>query len=131
MSEHAPPPRSKLDVLYRDVLGEIAPLMDRVETAIKAADALMQRSHVQPEQAGIKGSEASSGRSADEETARRFSRSARDMDLATRALQAATVSYKQAALRHAWLTALLGLVAGFIGGALAGIALGGLWIAAP
>ena len=124
MAGPPPTPRSKLDVLYREVLGEMAPLISRIEAAIEAADALMERSREMPNNLRQMLTETSQQHT--EDATRKLARSARELEAATRALNVAAVATTQAARRHVWLTIILALAAGFLGGALAGIALGGL-----
>jgi len=122
-------PRTKVDVLYQEVLGEVAPLVTRVEAAIAAAEALHAVGRTLPED--LRRVLAEVGPSLARDASRSLGRSARELEAATRTLSDAAAAVTQSARRHAWHTIGLSMAAGFLGGALAGLALGGLLFPMP
>jgi BMFP domain-containing protein YqiC len=143
MDAHTPPsgPRSKLDLLYHEVLGEVAGLVDRLETATSDLDRAQQQMQSMSETQQMLPQQLSRHLSTTLETAakpmnQQLQQAIQAMlnDTSTRLDQLSQESAKYARIAHqsARRMALIALAvssaAGVLGGLLAGLALGQLLI---
>ena len=133
----ASPARTKLDLLYHDVLGEVASLVDRLETVNASLETVQQQiqvvadtQQVLPQQlarhlATTLEATAKPIHQQHQQTIQAMldSTSTRLDHLAQEAAQWARITH-QSARRMALIAAVIGGVAGVLGGLLAGLALG-------
>src|SRR5690606_12719388 len=139
MDAHTPPsgPRSKLDLLYHDVLGEVAGLVDRLEAVTRNLDAAQQQRRSMSETQQRRPQQLSRRLSASLETAakagnQQFQQAsqARRNDTGTRLDQLSRESAQYARIAHqsarrmAIIALAVGGAAGVLGGLLAGLAIG-------
>lgn len=141
MNAHTPPggPRSKLDLLYHEVLGEVAGLVDRLEAATRTLDAAQQQMQSMSETQQMLPQQLSRHLSTTLETAakpvnQQFQQAIQAMlnDTSTRLDQLSRESAQYARIAHqsarrmAIIALAVGGAAGVLGGLLAGLALGQL-----
>lgn len=143
MNAHTPPsgPRSKLDLLYHEVLGEVAGLVDRLETATSDLDRAQQQMQSMSETQQMLPQQLSRHLSSTLETAAKpvnqqlqqaiqamlNDTSTRLEQLSRESAQYARIAH-QSARRMAIIALAVGSAAGVLGGLLAGLALGQLLI---
>lgn len=143
MNAHTPPggPRSKLDLLYHEVLGEVAGLVDRLEAVTRTLDAAQQQMQSMSETQQMLPQQLSRHLSTTLETAakpvnQQFQQAIQAMlnDTSTRLDQLSRESAQYARIAHqsarrmAFIALAVGGAAGVLGGLLAGLALGQLLI---
>ena len=143
MDAHTPPsgPRSKLDLLYHEVLGEVADLVGRLETVARSLDTAQQQMQAMSEAQQDHPQQLSRHLSATLETAakpvnQQFQQAIQAMlhDTGTRLDQLSRESAQYARIAHqsarrmALIALAVGGTAGVLGGLLAGLALGQLLI---
>lgn len=143
MDAHTPPsgPRSKLDLLYHEVLGEVAGLVDRLETATRTLDTAQQQMQSMSEAQQMLPQQLGRHLSATLEAAAKpvnlqLQQSLQSMlsDTGTRLDQLSRESAQYARIAHqsarrmAFIALVVGGTAGVLGGLLAGLALGQLLI---
>ncbi|MCX5564305.1 hypothetical protein [Alcaligenes phenolicus] len=143
MDAHTPPsgPRSKLDLLYHEVLGEVAGLVDRLETATRTLDTAQQQMQSMSEAQQMLPQQLGRHLSATLEAAAKpvnlqLQQSLQSMlsDTGTRLDQLSRESAQYARIAHqsarrmALIALVVGGTAGVLGGLLAGLALGQLLI---
>lgn len=143
MDAHTPPggPRSKLDLLYHEVLGEVAGLVDRLEAATRTLDTAQQQMQSMSEAQQMLPQQLGRHLSATLEAAAKpvnlqLQQSLQSMlsDTGTRLDQLSRESAQYARIAHqsarrmALIALVVGGTAGVLGGLLAGLALGQLLI---
>lgn len=143
MDAHTPPsgPRSKLDLLYHEVLGEVAGLVDRLEAVTRNLDAAQQQMQAMSEAQQMLPQQLGRHLSATLEAAAKpvnlqLQQSLQSMlsDTGTRLDQLSRESAQYARIAHqsarrmALVALVVGGTAGVLGGLLAGLALGQLLI---
>lgn len=143
MDAYTPPsgPRSKLDLLYHEVLGEVAGLVDRLETATRTLDTAQQQMQAMSEAQQMLPQQLGRHLSATLEAAAKpvnlqLQQSLQSMlsDTGTRLDQLSRESAQYARIAHqsarrmALIALVVGGTAGVLGGLLAGLALGQLLI---
>ncbi|MGE8518513.1 MAG: hypothetical protein ACN6OM_17995 [Alcaligenes nematophilus] len=143
MDTHTPPggPRSKLDLLYHEVLGEVAGLVDRLETATRTLGTAQQQMQSMSEAQQMLPQQLGRHLSATLEAAAKpvnlqLQQSLQSMlsDTGTRLDQLSRESAQYARIAHqsarrmALIALVVGGTAGVLGGLLAGLALGQLLI---
>jgi len=141
MDAHTPPsgPRSKLDLLYHEVLGEVAGLVDRLEAVTRTLDVAQQQMQSMSETQQMLPQQLSRHLSATLETAakpvnQQLQQAIQVMlnDTGTRLDQLSQESAQYARIAHqsarrmAIIALAVGGAAGVLGGLLAGLALGQL-----
>ena len=143
MDAHTPPggPRSKLDLLYHEVLGEVASLVDRLETVTRTLDTAQQQMQSMSEAQQMLPQQLGRHLSATLEAAAKpvnlqLQQSLQSMlsdtgthldQLSRESAQYARIAH-QSARRMALIALVVGGTAGVLGGLLAGLALGQLLI---
>ncbi len=143
MDAHTPPsgPRSKLDLLYHEVLGEVAGLVDRLETVTRTLDTAQQQMQSMSEAQQMLPQQLGRHLSATLEAAAKpmnlqllqslqsmLSETGTRLDqLSRESAQYARIAH-QSARRMALIALVVGGTAGVLGGLLAGLALGQLLI---
>lgn len=143
MDTHTPPggPRSKLDLLYHEVLGEVAGLVDRLETVTRTLDTAQQQMQAMSETQQMLPQQLSRHLSTTLEAAAKpvnlqLQQSLQSMlsDTSTRLDQLSRESAQYARIAHqsarrmALIALVVGGTAGVLGGLLAGLTLGQLLI---
>lgn len=143
MDTHTPPsgPRSKLDLLYHEVLGEVAGLVDRLEAVTRNLDTAQQQMQSMSEAQQMLPQQLGRHLSATLEAAAKpvnlqLQQSLQSMlsDTGTRLDQLSRESAQYARIAHqsarrmALIALVVGGTAGVLGGLLAGLALGQLLI---
>ncbi|QAA94404.1 MULTISPECIES: hypothetical protein [Alcaligenaceae] len=143
MDAHTPPsgPRSKLDLLYHEVLGEVAGLVDRLEAVTRNLNAAQQQMQSMSEAQQMLPQQLGRHLSATLEAASKpvnlqLQQSLQSMlsDTGTRLDQLSRESAQYARIAHqsarrmAFIALVVGGTAGVLGGLLAGLALGQLLI---
>src|SRR5690606_4214362 len=143
MDAHTPPrgPRSKLDLLYHEVLGEVADLVGRLETVARSLDTAQQQMQAMSEAQQVLPQQLSRHLSTTLEAAAKpvnlqLQQSLQSMlsDTGTRLDQLSRESAQYARIAHqsarrmALIALVVGGTAGVLGGLLAGLALGQLLI---
>jgi len=139
MDAHTPPggPRSKLDLLYHEVLGEVAVLVDRLEAVTRTLDTVQQQMQSMSESQQMLPQQLSRHLSATLQTAakpvnQQLQQAVQSMlnDTSTRLDQLSRESAQYARIAHqsarrmALIALVVGGAAGVLGGLLAGLALG-------
>jgi len=133
--------RTKLDLLYHEVLGEVASLVDRLETATQSLDAVQNHmqtmadaQRVLPEQLGrhLTATMEAAAKPINQHTKHAIQAMLNDTSnrldhLARDAGQYASIAH-QSARRMALIALVVGGAAGILGGLLAGLALGQILI---
>lgn len=118
-------PRRKIEVLYQDVLGEVGPLVARVETLSKEVDELLNSTKSLPLDLATALHNAAS--KIDNQTAREVETLMKDLKGVADSTRKNAVFVQAATRKILMWNVLAGGVAGVLGGILAGLALGRYW----
>jgi phosphotransacetylase len=120
-------PRSKLDILYQDVLGEVSDLVTRIETAKEQLANIAEQSARSGERTAeqLRQVAATAAGKLKGELEQTGTRLIAKMENAAKDTSTAAALVHRSARRFATLALTVGLAAGVIGGALAGLVVSG------
>lgn len=123
MSDAAP--RTRMEVLYQDVLAEVGPLVQKLEALKEETEQLLSAAHGLPNDLGII-LEQSAVR-LDAEAAQEIRQITLKLEGIAETTRRHAVAAEKAAGKLVWLNIVAGAIAGCLSGILAGMALGNVW----
>lgn len=119
-------PRRRIEVLYQDIMGEIGPLMTRLEEVTSKTSQLLDSTHRLPED--LAESVHRTAALLDKQTAREVRELTTRLDSLVESTRRHATLAEKAARKVLFLTVLVGALAGGIAGVVAGWVVGQFWL---